>query len=36
MLLDWRNDPTTRGASLSTEEITFEVHGAWYTEALAN
>lgn len=36
LLLDWRNDPTTRGASLSTEEITFEVHSAWYTEALAN
>lgn len=35
-MLDWRNDPTTRGASLSTEEITFEVHSAWYSKALAS
>jgi RimJ/RimL family protein N-acetyltransferase len=36
LLLNWRNDPTTRGASLSTEEIPFEVHSAWYSKALAN
>lgn len=36
LLLDWRNDPTTRSVSRSTEEITWETHVAWLTSVLAD
>lgn len=30
----WRNDPTTRLASLNTSEIAWDDHATWYSEAL--
>ena len=36
MLLDWRNDESTRSASLNSEEIPWEGHLAWFKRVLAN
>lgn len=36
MLLAWRNDATTRTASLSTAEVTSEEHVAWLLRAIAD
>lgn len=34
MLLDWRNDPATRAASMSTEKIPLASHLKWYARTL--
>jgi spore coat polysaccharide biosynthesis predicted glycosyltransferase SpsG/RimJ/RimL family protein N-acetyltransferase len=36
LLLDWRNDPATRGASRTTGEISWEDHSAWLEQVLAD
>lgn len=35
-LLSWRNDPVTRAASISTEEVSGEDHERWFETALVN
>jgi RimJ/RimL family protein N-acetyltransferase len=35
LLLDWRNDPTTRGQSGDTSELSLEPHRAWLADRLA-
>lgn len=35
LVLRWRNEPTTRAASLSTGEIAPEQHHAWFSSKLA-
>lgn len=35
-LFDWRNDPATRNASLSTTEIPWGDHDVWFSAALEN
>lgn len=35
-LFDWRNDPATRAASISTGEIEYDSHVAWLTATLNN
>ncbi|MDH6423813.1 GNAT family N-acetyltransferase [Aurantimicrobium minutum] len=35
-LFEWRNDPTTRNASLNTDEIHWEEHQKWYLSVLKN
>jgi RimJ/RimL family protein N-acetyltransferase len=35
LLLLWRNDPTTRGRSLDTSELSLEPHRAWLADRLA-
>jgi RimJ/RimL family protein N-acetyltransferase len=32
----WRNDATTRAMSLSTAEISWDAHAAWFAQALAD
>lgn len=34
VLLDWRNDPATRAASLSTESVARPAHIAWLTSVI--
>ncbi|MGD8718512.1 MAG: GNAT family N-acetyltransferase [Candidatus Zixiibacteriota bacterium] len=34
LLLEWRNDPATRAASFSPEEISEEEHAAWFRDSL--
>jgi len=36
ILFEWRNDPVTRQASLSTDEIKFENHLCWLKKSLQN
>jgi len=36
LLLRWRNEPSTRAASMSTGEIAPEHHHAWFSQKLAN
>jgi RimJ/RimL family protein N-acetyltransferase len=36
LLLKWRNEPSTRAASLSTEEISPEQHHVWFKGKLAD
>lgn len=33
-LLNWRNDPETRGASINTDEVPFDAHVAWLARSL--
>jgi RimJ/RimL family protein N-acetyltransferase len=35
-LLDWRNDPSTRENSFTTEEISESTHKQWFTDSLSN
>lgn len=32
----WRNDPTTRSVSLSTEEVNWSDHESWFAATMAN
>lgn len=36
MLLEWRNDPVTRLASINTDMVTREMHLAWLESCLAD
>ncbi|MEK7556421.1 MAG: GNAT family N-acetyltransferase, partial [Patescibacteria group bacterium] len=36
LLLDWRNDPETRGQSVNTDEVAWADHWAWLERALEN
>jgi RimJ/RimL family protein N-acetyltransferase len=36
ILLDWRNDPTTRENSFKTEEIPEQTHKLWFNDSLLN
>lgn len=35
-LFEWRNDPTTRGGSLSQDEIAWDDHVGWFESVLAS
>jgi len=35
-ILDWRNDPSTRENSFTTEEISESTHKQWFTDGLSN
>ena len=35
-VFDWRNDPATRAASLSTAEVDWHTHEQWFGRALEN
>lgn len=35
-VFDWRNDPVTRAASLSTAEVDWHTHQRWFARALEN
>ncbi|MBA8829263.1 RimJ/RimL family protein N-acetyltransferase [Alpinimonas psychrophila] len=35
-LFMWRNDPSTRSASLETGEVSWESHGSWFRAALSS
>lgn len=35
-VFDWRNDPATRAASLSTAEVDWQTHQQWFGRALEN
>ena len=34
LLLDWRNDPTTRAFSISSDDVTSEQHSVWLNKTL--
>lgn len=36
IILDWRNDPTTRENSFNTEEVSELAHQQWFTNSLSN
>ena len=36
ILLDWRNDPTTRENSFKTEEVSEQTHKLWFNDSLLN
>jgi len=36
LIFDWRNDPLTREASFSNDEIPWEDHIKWFEQSLAN
>ncbi|MFZ4079191.1 MAG: GNAT family N-acetyltransferase [Microbacteriaceae bacterium] len=35
-IFEWRNDPTTRSVSLSTEEVNWTDHDRWFAASMAN
>ena len=36
ILLDWRNDPTTRENSFETGDISEQTHKLWFNDSLLN